>query len=303
MVGAARGVHVHVGPADVERGDLGRLGALDQGRTRDDHVGLLGHVDHVADDRHVPATGDAVPVDARDLRNAGVGEQGVHAEDRSGARAPREGVGLLGQVQAGAVHEVDHGQAQAQGDLLRALDLLRRLRPPRAGGHGVVVGDGHDPAAVHAHERGDDAGARGATALGTEAASVVDQRAHGQDRRARIGEAFHALPRRGLALVVHARAIALAPAVAHDVTLPAQRLDEPVHLLALPACRLAAYDLLERPADRLQDHLGHGASASLMRPARAGRCGQENRCRSFPSGTPRCAARRGAAAPSCARPR
>jgi hypothetical protein len=153
-------VHVHLGPADVERGQLLALGALDERCAGDDHVGLLGHVDAVADDRHVAAARDAVAEHARDLRHALRAEQAVHLEDVPGAARAREALALLGQEEAAAVDQVDRRQAQLERDLLRALDLLRRARPPRAGRDRVVVRDDHAPAVGDAREAGDHASTR-----------------------------------------------------------------------------------------------------------------------------------------------
>jgi hypothetical protein len=212
-VRAARLVHVHLGPADVERGDLGALRALDERRARDDHVGLLGHVDAVADERHVAAARDAVAEHARHLRHARVAQQAVHLEDVPCPALPGEAPALLGQVEPAAVHQVERGQAQLERDALRALDLLGRAWPPRAGGHRVVVGDDHAEAPVHAPEHGDDAG-RGAREL-PELLAVVHERAHLEERAALVAQRHQALTRGHLLLLVHARGVLLSPALAH----------------------------------------------------------------------------------------
>ena len=69
-IGAAGLFDMDVGAADVEAGELLRLGAFDEGCAGDDHVGLLGHHDTVGDDRHVAAASDAVAEDAGDLGHA-----------------------------------------------------------------------------------------------------------------------------------------------------------------------------------------------------------------------------------------
>jgi hypothetical protein len=193
-VGAAAHVHVHLGAADVEAGHLLRLGALDERGAGDDHVRLLGHVHAVGDDRHVAAAGDAVAEHAGELRHAVGRQQAVHLEDVAGAGAPGEALRLLGEEQARAVDEVDRRQAQAQRHGLGALDLLRRARPPRPRGDGVVVGDDHAPAPSTRRERGDHAGARRAQAVAEDLA-VVDEGADlacavpGSIRRARRSRA------------------------------------------------------------------------------------------------------------------
>src|SRR5690606_8507277 len=145
----------------------------------------------------------------------------VLLEDVAGATRPGEALALLGEVEPGAVHEVDGGEPEPPRHLLRALDLLRGHRPPRAGGDGVVVGDDHHVAALDADERRDHA-RRGALEV-AELPAVVDHRADLEDRRARILQQLHALTRRELALLVDPRDVALAPAGPHLLA----ALDEP----------------------------------------------------------------------------
>jgi hypothetical protein len=95
LIGATRLMHVHLGPANVERGDVLALGAFDQRRTRDHHVRLLGHVHAIADDRHVSTAGDAVTKHTRNLRHAFGRQQAVHLEDVTGTRGTGEAFALL----------------------------------------------------------------------------------------------------------------------------------------------------------------------------------------------------------------
>jgi len=94
---------------------------------------------------------------------------------------------------------------------LRALDLLRRARPPRTRGDRVVVGDHHHPATLDARERGHHTGTRRALVAG-EHLAVVDERADLERARARIDEARDPLARGELALLVDALDVARAPA-------------------------------------------------------------------------------------------
>ena len=128
------------------------------------------------------------------------------------ARALRAGEGarLLGEEEAGAVDEVDDRQAQAQGHLLGALDLLGCARPPGAGGDGVVVGDDDDPALVDLGEAGDDTGS--GRLLAGEVLAIVHEGpdlAHG---RALVLQGLDALAGCELALGVDAVDVLLAPA-------------------------------------------------------------------------------------------
>ena len=78
LVGASGFVDMNLGAADVEAGEFLGFCSLDEGGTGDDHVGLLGHVDPIADDRHVATTRDAVAEHPRDLRHALGAQQAVH---------------------------------------------------------------------------------------------------------------------------------------------------------------------------------------------------------------------------------
>jgi hypothetical protein len=200
-VRATRLVDVDLGAADVERGDLLALGALDERGAGDHHVGLLGHVDPVGDDRHVAAAGDAVAEHPGELGHAVSRQQAVHLEDVAGAAGAREALGLLGQKQPRAVDQVHRRQAQGERDLLGPLDLLRRARPPRARGHGVVVGDDHAPPALDQAEGGDDASGRRALIAGEDLA-VVDEGPDLARRGAGIEEQRHPLAGGQLALGV-----------------------------------------------------------------------------------------------------
>ena len=102
----------------------------------------------------VRAAGDALPHHRRELRNAQIAAHDrVVVEDPRRAVLPGEHAALVRQVHAGRVDEVDDRDAAAHRDLLRAQDLLDRLRPPRAGLHRRVVRDDDDLAAVHDRRR------------------------------------------------------------------------------------------------------------------------------------------------------
>src|SRR5690606_12905822 len=101
----------------------------------------------IAHDGQVGATGHAAAHDGTDLCDAHGAHHGVVAKDPAEVLLVGEDLVLHGEEHAGAVHEVDDGQAVLHGDLLRAEVLLARHGEPRAGLHGGVVGH-HDALAL-----------------------------------------------------------------------------------------------------------------------------------------------------------
>ena len=206
--------------ADVERGELLGLGTLDERGTGDDHVGLLGHVDPIADERHVAPPGDAVSKHAGDLGNPVGGQQGVHLEDVSRTGLTGEAVGLLRQEESGAVHEVDHRNPKPERHLLGALNLLGGLRPPGTAGDGVLVGDHHHPLIVNAAERSDHTGTGSLTTAARKLPSPVDQGANVEGLCAGVDERSQPLGGGHLALAV---GVLCAPSLTHGLAFFQQR--------------------------------------------------------------------------------
>src|SRR5437879_13675354 len=79
-------------------------------------------------------------------------------EDARGAVLAGEHAVLVRQVHAGRVHEIDDRDALAHRDLLRAQDLLDRLRPPGTRLDRGVVRDDHRGPCGHAAQARDDPG-------------------------------------------------------------------------------------------------------------------------------------------------
>ena len=161
---------------------------------------------HVAQRRQVGAAGDARPHHGRDLRDAQLApHQRVVVEDAARAVLAGKDAVLVGQIHARRIHQVHDRQAVAHGDLLRAQDLGDRLRPPRAGLHGGVVGHDHRRPAFDAAQPGDHA-RRGRLPV---VAVVGDQQADLEEARSR-GRAAPAMRSRavslaGLVLLLDAR--------------------------------------------------------------------------------------------------
>src|SRR5262249_35984746 len=152
-----------------------------------------------ADDRHVAAAGDAVAQDAGDLRHARVRQQAVDLEDVAGSRSAGEAATLLGQEQPAAVDQIDGRDLELQSHLLRTLELLGRLGPPRGGSNRGVVGDQHAQPSFDANEGGDDPGGGGTERA--ELLTVVDERPDLVNRATWIAEQIDAFARGEFALL------------------------------------------------------------------------------------------------------
>ena len=152
------------------------------------HRGVaVAHHDDVAEGRDVGAAGRRGPEQHADLRHPARHPHLV-VEDPPGAAPAREHLHLVGDPGPGRVDEVDHRQLEAERPLLDPDDLLDRLRAPRAGLDGRVVGHQGDAAAADRAEAGDDA--VGAEPLGV---PVGEQRLLGEAARRRAA----ARPARG----------------------------------------------------------------------------------------------------------
>ena len=103
-------------------------------------------------------------------------------------------LGLMRQVGAAGIDEIDARQAVLQRDLLGAQMLLHRHRIVGAALHGGVVADDHDEPARHAADAGDEPGAVDRVVVH----AVGGERRKLQERRAEIEERGDALPRQQL---------------------------------------------------------------------------------------------------------
>ena len=110
--------------------------------------------------RHVRAARRARSHDDGDLRNALRRHRRLVVEDAAEMVAVGEHIGLVRQVRAARIDEVDARQPVLARDLLRAQVLLDGHRVIRAALDRRVVADDHAFAARNAADAGDDAGAR-----------------------------------------------------------------------------------------------------------------------------------------------
>src|SRR5256885_10415354 len=85
---------------------------------------------------------------------------GVVVEDAGGSVLTGKHTTLIWQIHARRVDEVDDRDAATHGNLLRAQNLLDRLRPPRARFDSSIVGDDDGLASVNSNHCGDDSRGR-----------------------------------------------------------------------------------------------------------------------------------------------
>ena len=145
------------------------------------------------------------PITAGDLRDAGRGERRLIVEDAAEMLAVGKHLGLVRQVGAAGIDQIDAGQPVLARDLLRAEMLLHRHRIVGAALHRGVVADHHDEPAMDAADAGDDAGAVDRLAIHV----VRGERRQLEERRARVDQAGDSLARQELA----AREVPLAGAL------------------------------------------------------------------------------------------
>ena len=196
VVGDAGEAGMHVGAAELlGRDDLAGRG-FEQRRAAEEDRALLAHDDGlVRHRRHIGAARRAGAHDAGDLRNAERGQRRLVVEDAAEMLAVREHLGLVRQVGAAGIDEVDAGQPVLARDLLRAQVLLHRHRVVGAALDGRVVADDHRLAPADAADAGDQPGAVDVVLVH----AVRRKRAELEEGRARIDEAQHALARQELA--------------------------------------------------------------------------------------------------------
>src|SRR5687768_9452161 len=125
-------MHVDIWATNVERAQVEALSALDERRSGNHHIGLLGHIHFVGDKGHIPASGNAITEYTCYLRNALPTELAIHLKDVTGPVLTRESATLFRQKQSRAVNQIDHGQANLERDVLRTNNFFRCARPPRA---------------------------------------------------------------------------------------------------------------------------------------------------------------------------
>lgn len=158
VVGHARDLAVELAAAEVFGGhDLAGCG-FDERRAGQEDVALLLDDDALVAHRgDVGAAGGAGAHDDADLGDAHAGHLGLVVEDAAEVVDVGEDVGLVGEVGAPRVDEVDAWQAVLLGDGLGAEVLLHGDGVVGAALDGGVVGDDHALHAVDGADAGDDA--------------------------------------------------------------------------------------------------------------------------------------------------
>ena len=205
VIGDAGFPGMHVGAAEILGRDHLAGRGLHQRRAAEEDGALPLHDDGlVAHRRHIGAAGGAGAHHHRDLRNAERGHGRLIVEDAAEMLAVGKHLGLVRQVGAAGIDQIDAGQPVLARDLLGAQMLLHRHRIVGAALDGGVVAHDHAFAALDAADAGDQAGA----VDGVVVHAVGGERRQFQERRAGIEQPHDAVARQKLA----ARDVALADA-------------------------------------------------------------------------------------------
>ena len=159
--------------------------------------------------RHIGAARRAAPHHAGDLRQPFGRHLRLIVEDPPEMVAVGEDLGLVRQVRAAAVDQIDARQPVLQRDLLRAQMLLHRHRIISAALHRRVVADDHRLAPRHAADPGDHPRPRDLLLVHVAGGELADL----EEWRARIEQPLHALPRQQLAARHMPLAMLLRPAL------------------------------------------------------------------------------------------
>ena len=161
MIDDAAFLRVEVAAAEIFGADLLAGRGLHQRRTGEEDRALVAD-DHalVAHRRDIGAAGGAAAHHASDLGDALGAHLRLVEEDAAEMVAVREDLGLVRQVRAAAVDQIDARQPVLLGNLLRAEMLLDRQRIVSAAFDRRVVADDHDLFAGNSADAGDDPGAR-----------------------------------------------------------------------------------------------------------------------------------------------
>ena len=196
VVGDAGLARMHVGAAQVlgrdhlaGRGLHQRRAAEEDGALPFDDDGLVAHR------RHIGAAGGAGAHHHGDLRNAERGQRRLVVEDAAEVLAVGKHLGLVRQIGAAGIDQIDARQPVLARDLLGAQMLLHRHRIVGAALDGGVVADDHAFAAFDAADAGDQAGAVNGVVVHAEGG----ERRQLQKRRAGIEQPHHAVAGQQLA--------------------------------------------------------------------------------------------------------
>ncbi len=226
VIGDAGLAGVDVGAAEVLRRDDLPGGGLHQRRAGQEDGALpLDDDGLVAHRRHIGAARGTGAHDAGDLRNAGRRHVRLVEEDAAEMVAVGEDVGLVRQVRAAAIDEIDAGQPVLLRDLLRPQVLLHRDRIIGAALDRRVVADDDAFAARHAADAGDDPGAVDVALVH----AIGGERRELEERRAGIDQALDPFARQELAAFGVALARTLVAAERRGRLAGAQLVDQHRH--------------------------------------------------------------------------
>ena len=196
VIGNAGFLRVHFGAAELFGADDFAGRRLHQRRAAEEDRALIAHDDGlVRHRRHVGATSSARAHHHRDLGNAGGRQRRLIVEDAAEMLAVGKHFGLVRQVGAAGIDQIEARQPVLARDLLGAQMLLHRHRIIGAALDGGIVADDDAFAAGDAADAGDDAGA----VDGVVVHAVGGERRQFEERRARIDERHHPLARQKLA--------------------------------------------------------------------------------------------------------
>ena len=196
MVGHAGLAGMNVCAAEVFGGDHLPCRGLHQRRTAEEDGPLLAHDDGlVRHGRHIGAACGTAAHDRGDLGNAFRAHLGLVVEDPAEMLAVREDFGLVRQVRAAAIDQIDAGQMILERHFLRAKVLLHRHREVGAALHRGIIADDQAFAAFDPAHARDETRAGGFIVVH----AIGRQRADLKEGRARIQQAFDSLPRQQFA--------------------------------------------------------------------------------------------------------
>ena len=190
VIGDAGFPGMHVGAAEILGRDHLAGRGLHQRRAAEEDRALPLHDDGlVAHRRHIGAAGGAGAHHHGDLRNAERGQGRLVVEDAAEVLAVGKHLGLVRQVGAAGIDQIDAGQPVLARDLLGAQMLLHRHRIVGAALDGGIVAHDHAFAALDAADAGDQAGA----VNGVVVHAVGGERRQLQKRAAGIEQAHDAI--------------------------------------------------------------------------------------------------------------
>ena len=196
VVGNTRPARVHVGAAQLLGRNLFPGRGAHQGRAAEKDRSLVAHDDGlVRHGRHIGAARRARAHHHGDLRDAGCRERCLIVEDAAEVLAVRKHLGLMRQVGAAGIDQIDARQPVLARDFLRAQVFLHRHGKIGAALDGRVVAHDHALAALDAADPGDHAGAVDGVVIKT----ICGERRELQKRRAGVEQGHDAIARQQLA--------------------------------------------------------------------------------------------------------